>query len=95
MEKEPELGYERYAGRHVQPYICYQRGCGGKVCVSGVDDALHKRYTNRICGGHEDLPSWKAVLEAIKFLLALHIDNMKCAPSSMEREDFCKWCTET
>ena len=39
----------------------------GKVCVSGVVDALPKRYTNRICEGHEDLPSCKAVLEAIKF----------------------------
>ena len=25
------------------------------VCVSGVVDALPKRYTNRICEGHEDL----------------------------------------
>ena len=39
----------------------------GKVCVSGVADALPKRYTNRICEGHEDLPSCKAILEAIKF----------------------------
>ena len=39
----------------------------GNVCVSGVVDALPKRYTNRICEGHEDLPSYKAVLEAIKF----------------------------
>ena len=30
-----------------------------KVCVSGL-------YTNRICEGHEDLSSCKAVLEAIK-----------------------------
>ena len=28
---------------------------------------IPKRYTNRICEGHEDLPSSKAVLEAIKF----------------------------
>ena len=39
----------------------------GNVCVSGVVDALPKRYTNRICEGHEDLPSCKVVLEAIKF----------------------------
>ena len=39
----------------------------GNVCVSGVVDALPKRYTNRICEGHEDLPSYKVVLEAIKF----------------------------
>ena len=39
----------------------------GNVCVSGVVDALPKRYTNRICEGHEDLPSCKAVLVAIKF----------------------------
>ena len=38
----------------------------GNVCVSGVVDALPKRYTNRICDGPEDLPSCKAVLEAIK-----------------------------
>ena len=35
-------------------------------CVSGVVDALPKRYTNSICEGQEDLPSCKAVLEAIK-----------------------------
>ena len=29
----------------------------GNVCVSGVADALPNRYTNRICEGHEDLPS--------------------------------------
>ena len=39
-----------------------------KVCVSGVVDALPNRYTNRICEGHENVPSYKAVLEAIKFL---------------------------
>ena len=39
----------------------------GNVCVSGVVNALPKRYTNRICEGHEHLPSCKAVLEAIKF----------------------------
>ena len=38
----------------------------GKVCVSGVANALPKRYTNRICEGHEDLSSCKAMLEAIK-----------------------------
>ena len=37
------------------------------VCVSGVIDTLPKRYTNRICEGHEDLSSCKAILEAIKF----------------------------
>ena len=36
------------------------------VGVSGVVDVLPKRHTNRICEGHEDLPSYKAVLEAIK-----------------------------
>ena len=45
----------------------YRRGCGLELGVSGVGDALPKQYTNRICEGHEDLPSCKAVLEAIKF----------------------------
>ena len=42
--------------------------CGlelGNVCVSSV--ALPKQHTSRICEGHEDLPSCKVVLEAIKF----------------------------
>ena len=52
--------------------MCYRltEGCvvwSCNVCVSGVGDALPKRYTNRICEGHEDLPSCKAVLEAINF----------------------------
>ena len=43
----------------------------GNVCVCGVVDALPKLYTKRINGGHEDLPSCKAVLEAYKFLPVL------------------------
>ena len=59
-------------GRHVQPYNLLPKGTGvrfgaGNVCISGAVDALPKRYTNRICEGHEDLLSCKAVLEAIKF----------------------------
>ena len=37
------------------------------VCVSGVADPLPKRHTSRICEGHEDLSSCKAVLETVKF----------------------------
>ena len=33
-------------------------------CVSGVVDPLPKCHTNRICEGHKDLLSCKAVLEA-------------------------------
>ena len=40
----------------------------GNVCVSGVVDALPKRYTIEIYEGHEDLASYKAVLEAIIFV---------------------------
>ena len=47
--------------------------------VSGVVDALPKRYTNRICEGHEDLPSCKAILKAIKF----------------EEKPSCKWTSES
>ena len=47
--------------------------------VSGVIDALPKRYTNRICEGHEDLPSCKAILKAIKF----------------EEKPSCKWTSES
>ena len=63
-----DSGFSRvcpYAGRRVQPYGVWFGA--GNVCVSGVVDALPKRYTNRICEGQEDLPSCKAILEAIKF----------------------------
>ena len=48
---------------------------GGVVwsCVSGVFDALPNQYTSRICEGHEDLPSYKAVLEAIKLKRSLPV----------------------
>ena len=57
-------------GRHVQHVYLLPKGVwfgARNVGVSGVVDALPKRYTNRICEGHEDLPSSRAVLEAIKF----------------------------
>ena len=57
-------------GRRVQPYICYRRECGLELAmlVFLVLSMLYPNgYTNRICKGHEDLPSSKAVLEAIKF----------------------------
>ena len=40
---------------------------GGVIwsCVSGVVDALPKRYTNSICVGREDLSSCKMVLRGV------------------------------
>ena len=52
-------------GRRVQPYNLLPKGTGvrfgaGNVCISGAVDALPKRYTNRICEGHEDSKrSWR------------------------------------
>ena len=39
----------------------------GAGSVSGAADPLPERHTSKICEGHEDLPSCKVVLEAIKF----------------------------
>ena len=42
------------------------------VCVYGVVDTLPKRYTSRICEGHEDLSSYKVVLESLEGPLTAH-----------------------
>ena len=57
----PRASYS-YAGRHVEPYICYRRGCGLELArfmflVLPIR-ILPKRYTNRICEGHEPAAQW-------------------------------------
>ena len=61
------------AGRRVQPYICYRRGCGLELpmFVFLVLSMLYPNDTNRICEGHEDLPSCKAVLNSKRSLPVL------------------------
>ena len=54
-------------GWRVQPYICYAMELAMFVFLVLLILYTNRRYTNRICKGHKDLPSCKAVLEAIKF----------------------------
>ena len=61
------LGAVFYPCSQFSVYAATKGGVIWQCCVSGVADTLPKRYANRICEGHEDFSSCKAVLEAIKF----------------------------